>query len=527
MNAEGVKLSRKRTVAILFFIFSILMVLYYILVKERIEFDSDFTDTILWSEAMLTGNGLFDREMYYAYTLPFGGSLLMMPFVAVFGVGYTAHALGFILFLAIFVFSLYKLIRSMDFSTDNTLTAVAIILIMSLPTKDSRMIMWGHVIHYSLGLLFVMIAAAVYSGIDTGNPVFSKENRKKSLLLIILSALFCTNGLTTILFFCIPFYGAVFLERFVRIKDELLCTENKNTAVISIAGLGASGAGFILSAVVQRLSGVITVYDRLFKTIPMWQEWVWEYTERLRTMIACVAGQLPAKIPMESTTGIRIMYMAFVSLTIVFTPIVALGAYRKIENKTIRIYLLAYIILLASTLFVYDFSQARGTIHRVVGLYMTAVTITVVFMLWLFKHGPLSRFGVVLAIILSIACVFSVYSVIALNGQNRYDNLIAVLRENDLHRGYAEYWSAQVTEVLSDSDIAVAPVEVSEKGEITPRLYNARESQFDAKEGIDRYFVFLSAWEYEVAKDTVCKDAMEVIPFDEDGYIVIFDHNIF
>ena len=34
-------------------------------------------------------------------------------------------------------------------------------------------------------------------------------------------------------------------------------------------------------------------------------------------------------------------------------------------------------------------------------------------------------------------------------------------------------------------------------------------------------------WEYETAKDTVCKDASEVIPFDEDGYIVIFDHNLF
>ncbi len=503
------------------------MVLYYIIAKERIEFDSDFTDTILWAEAMLTGNGLFDPEMYYAYTLPFGGSLLMMPFVAIFGVGYTAHALGFILFFAIFVFSLYKFLRSMDFPVDNSLTAAAFILLMSLPTKNTRMIMWGHVIHYSLGLLFVITALAVYSGIDTGNQVFSKENRKRSILLIVLTALFCTNGLTTILFFCIPFYGAVILERFICIKDELFCSENKNTAVLSAAGLIAAGAGFIGSAVIQRLSGVKTVYEGLFKTIPMWQEWVWEFTERLRVMMVCVAGEIPSEIPMESTTGIRVMYMAFVSLVIIFTPFIAFFAYRKIENRIIRLYMLSYIILLAATLFIYDFSHARGTIHRMVGLYMTAVTVTVIFMMWLLRQGALSRFGAVLAVILSVACVFSAYSVTALRGQNRYDGLIAVLRDNELKRGYAEYWSAQVTTVLSDSDITVAPVIISESGEVTPRLYNAREDQFEAEEGTDRYFIFLSSWEYEITEDTVCRDASEVIPFDDDGYIVIFDHNLF
>lgn len=527
MNAEGTKFNRKRMGAILLFVFSISMVLYYILVKERVEFDSDFTDTILWSEAMLTGNGLFDPKMFYAYTLPFGGSLLMLPFVAVFGVGYTAHALGFVLFLAIFVFSLYRFFRSMDFPAEHTMIASSFVLLMSLPTKDTRMIMWGHVIHYSLGLLFVMIAIAVYSGIDTDKTVFSKDNIKKSLLLIVLTALFCTNGLTTILFFCIPFYGAVAAERFVCVKDDLLCTENRNTAVISIAGLCAAGAGFVASAIAQRLSGVTTVYESMFKTIPGWQEWVWDLTERLRIMMVCVAGEIPSEIPMESMTGIRVMYMAFVSLIIIFTPFAALCAYRRIENKNIRIYVISYIILLASTLFIYDFSQARGTAHRMIGLYMTALTVTVIFMFWLLRHGALSRFGVVLAIVLALACVFSTYNVTALRGQNRYDRLTDVLRENDLHRGYAEYWSAQVTTVLSDSDVTVAPVFISEDGKISPRRYNSRDDQFETVEGIDRYFVFLSAWEYETVKDTVCKDALNVIPFDEDGYIVIFDHNLF
>ena len=84
-----------------------------------------------------------------------------------------------------------------------------------------------------------------------------------------------------------------------------------------------------------------------------------------------------------------------------------------------------------------------------------------------------------------------------------------------------------MTTVLSDADITVAPVLVSESGEVRPRMYNSRNDQFEPEDGIERYFAFFTAWEYEATRGTVCKDALEVIPFDEDGYIVIFDHNLF
>ena len=121
----------------------------------------------------------------------------------------------------------------------------------------------------------------------------------------------------------------------------------------------------------------------------------------------------------------------------------------------------------------------------------------------------------------------SILSVAALRGENRFENLAKVLEENDLHYGYAEYWSAQVTTVLSDAKIQVCPIDVSEEGEISKRLYNIRPQQFDSKEGVDRYFAFLSAWEYENLSDSIVKDAIDVIEFDNDGYIVVFDHNIF
>lgn len=514
--------NRKSIASLIVFTIGIMAVLYYIVVAQKVEFDSDFTDTIIWAEAMLTGNGLFDKTMNYAYTLPFGGSLLMAPFVAIFGVGYTAHALGFILFLAIFVFALYKMLRGMEFSANEAMTASGIILLLSLATKNTRMIMWGHVIHYSLGLLFVIIAMALYSQIDVSDL---KNEKKKIVVLAVLTALFCTNGLTTILFFAIPFYGALLTERFIKVDEELFSKDNINSIIIT-AICGASGMiGFVVSKVLQR--GVTTVYDGIFKKITSWQSWVWDIEDRVRCMLVVTAGQIDSEVAMESFSGIRIMFMAFYGFVIIFVPLIAIFTYKRMTNRTIRLFFIAYYILLFATLFIYDFSSARGTAHRLVGLYMTAAMCTVIYMVWLIKDKKFSRYGFVIVLVLIGASLFCCYSVAGLRGQNRYEKLAKVLEENNLKYGYAEYWSAQVTTVLSGSKVEVCPIDVNEGGAVTPRLYNVRTWQFDSREGVDRYFAFLSSWEKDTVKDTIGKEATEVIPFDEDGYILVFDHNIF
>ena len=520
-------LDKKRITSLAVFLIGILAVLFYIVEGEKVEFDSDFTDTILWAEAMLTGNGLFDKTMSYAYTLPFGGSLLMAPFVAILGVGYKAHAIGFILFLAIFTFSLYKLFKAMEFSIDASLVCTGAVLLLSLPTKNTRMIMWGHVIHYSLGLLFVIIALAVYKkiSVETDNLKSDKISVRWILILAVLTMLFCTNGLTTILFFAIPFFGAVIVERFIDTKEELFCRENINTLIVAAVCAISGMVGFVVSKILQR--GVNTVYDSMFKDIQNWQSWVWDFEDRIRCMLVVCAGGLTSEVPMESFTGIRILYMALFGFIIMLVPLVTFVSYRKIESKIMRLLMISYVILLLSTLFIYDFSSARGTAHRMVGIYMTAVLVTVTYAAWLVRNKELSRFGFILALILTGAVVFSLYGVASLRGENRFERLGRVLEENNLKYGYAEYWSAQVTTVLSDSRAEVSPIEIGEDGTVSKRLYNIRPQQFDAKDGVDRYFVFLSAWEYETVKESLGSDAIEEIQFDDDGYILVFDHNIF
>lgn len=74
--------------------------LYYFISKGY--YHADCTDTITWAEAVLDGKALMNSDFYYACLLPFGGQLLMVPFVAIFGVSMTAQLCGMVLFAICF-----------------------------------------------------------------------------------------------------------------------------------------------------------------------------------------------------------------------------------------------------------------------------------------------------------------------------------------------------------------------------------------------------------------------------------------
>lgn len=89
---------------------------YYILFPGWGYFHSDCTDTILWAQASYDAGALFNPDFEYACLLPFGGQLLMLPFIGLFGVSTTTHAIGMLLFLLLFTASLLLLGRALKWT---------------------------------------------------------------------------------------------------------------------------------------------------------------------------------------------------------------------------------------------------------------------------------------------------------------------------------------------------------------------------------------------------------------------------
>ena len=155
--------------------------------------------------------------------------------------------------------------------------------------------------------------------------------------------------------------------------------------------------------------------------------------------------------------------------------------------------------------------------------------ISAVYAMWLTGQKKFQRFGytalsflsgVALLIVLLIVKIPSTY------GENRYDRLTEVLKEHELSYGYGEFWSANVTTILSDSEVKIRPIVIQKSGDYGISRYQSQPDWYEDQPEVNRYFVFLSNDEYKYVANTLVKDSIEEIPFDENGTILVFDYNI-
>ncbi|MFA5742173.1 MAG: hypothetical protein WC874_04775, partial [Candidatus Izemoplasmatales bacterium] len=109
------------------FLFAAGLILYYIIFPGPGYFHADCTDTIYWAQATYLSGRIFDPDFTYAAMLPFGGSLLMLPWISIFGVSMTTHTIGMVLFafclISAFLFFFWSL--HVGWTENLTFTAIA------------------------------------------------------------------------------------------------------------------------------------------------------------------------------------------------------------------------------------------------------------------------------------------------------------------------------------------------------------------------------------------------------------------
>lgn len=124
--------------ATFFMTFALSIVIYYIIYPSAAYFHSDCSDTILWAQASVDSKSLFNPDFGYAATLPFGGTMIMIPLVALFGVGMTAQHIGMVIFALLMFASFWLVCRSIKLSTPLLFLPSACLLSPSVPPKSSE-----------------------------------------------------------------------------------------------------------------------------------------------------------------------------------------------------------------------------------------------------------------------------------------------------------------------------------------------------------------------------------------------------
>ncbi len=519
----------RRIIGTLVLIAGLLAAGAYIFIGERSEFTADFTDTLVWAAASVESGSLVNPDFWYAYLLPFGGSLIMFPLVKIFGVTYFAHELGMLVFTLIFATAmlLFAISLGLDYGYSSFITGISLVLFLSSDT--TRTIFYGHIIHYSLAMLFAFVAFFLINHI--GYIEGSRLNGKQRILyfLLFLWLFFCClNGESTIILFFIPFAGALMLERLIDIKIEITWKKTGYSMLLFLGILAGGAAGYLAKKLFLHYKAP---YEEFFSAFMPSNVWMFKDYSAFTGFVMLFTGNVEDHAPVMSTNGILVLIMYALACIVVITPVFALISYKRMD-KRMRILVLYYWILLAATLFIYSVTYAQTANWRLCALFGMAVIVTLIYCIYLLENGTLKRFGVLLSLGICICALGSLYLSLrtfpAFGKVNKFDEIIKVLDENGLTYGYSSYWnSANAVTILSDSRIKARSIVIDEEtGAVTAHLYNAKDEWYDDQPDVDRYFVVLDQNEKKLCSE-LTENAVEEIEYNDNTYILIFDKNIF
>lgn len=479
---------------ILIGIFSFLLVLYYVIFVAKGYYHSDCTDTIMWAEASLDAKALMNQDFAYACLLPFGGQLLMLPFVAVFGVSMKAQIIGMTLFYIIFVLALIYLARVLSFSIKWIAVLLSSILILLSASEKLREIFWGHIIYYSLGILFLMVGAAL-----TIRIIQSDVIKARYLALLFLWTTLCSmNGIQAITIYALPVLAAVVAERFFDFQTDWKDKSNINKyAVLLLLALGIL-AGLLLGGMVN---GNLTAgYAEGYSSFSKSSEWIGNLGELFPSFMSLLGVDISDNTLLYSKEGIFHLLRIICALLLLTVPVVMACMYRKFESMAYRLMILIHHFMTLLILLGWVFGKLNSANWRLSPIVATSVMLCVMFVKWIFQNTNYKRLLAIVAV--PIACVWFItsYELVTMEKQsvtNKHLNDMAeFLEENDLEYGYATFWYANIITMMSDSKVKVRCISLGENG-YKKRFYQTNKNWYEDMEGYDKYFVILTDREME------------------------------
>ena len=479
--------------------FSMVLVFYYILCLSGGQYHSDCTDTILWTQAMLDGKSMVNPDFYYAALLPFGGNLLMWPFVALYGVTMKAQLGGMILFAVLFTVSLWLLVRSMKLSLTWGCTTMLFMFMTLLASSKLREIFWEHIIYYSLGAMTMMLGTAL---------VFyclrSLERRdawrKKGMWLFLMfgfTVIASANGIQAVSIFGFPVLAALFTERFLDMEHKLFSRENGIQFCLTAIMAAAVILGIFLGNEVN--GNVKAGYAEAYSSFSKSSDWMDNARKFFPQLFELMGVKVRTDMLLFSFDGVMNLCRILFSMILITVPVILLLLYRKIQEKPFRVMILIHHFTAAMLLVGWIFGKLNSACWRLSPILVTAVILCVLFIRWCFSQVTIQRIAILMILPFVLISLIVTREVLTMDRQTeenrRLTGLIDCLESNGLSYGYGTFWQANVVTLLSDSKVKVRCVRIDEKG-CSIRYYQTNRHWYGEAQGYDRYFLVCTEEEF-------------------------------
>ncbi|MBQ5800894.1 MAG: hypothetical protein IIW20_03320 [Clostridia bacterium] len=487
-----------------------LIIAYYIIFLMEKELHSDFTDTMLWAQVTFDTGKLVDSGFHYAAQLPFGGNLLMLVFMPFFGYSMTTHKLGMLLFLILFILSAIWFSRSLKYSYKKSFFLVfSLCLILSLSAK-LREIMYGHIIYYSLGVLFFLFGSGlVFRLIEREEEKATEKSRVLELLAdkkcIVLFTVLCvfslctaTNGLQSLITFSLPLMAGLFLERLFDTEKNRFWSRTLFASFILLSLATFSVFGLFLREIIT--AGVPCAYADAYAGYSEMGEWV----ENLMLFPSHYFSLLGVSVvkyqSIADFKSILIMIRIFGGILLLALPLYLLFTYNK-QRRSVKIFTLSHFALSALIMFAYIFGLLSTAAWRLVPILASSILASFVSLCEIFKGSGViaKRLGVLFLALLLVLSLIPAFEIMTTDRNYKDESdlhiLAKALEERGLQNGYATFWHAHAITLLSDNEVRALNISVDKDG-LHKETYQQQYSWFEDEALDKKCFLLLSYYEY-------------------------------
>ena len=528
----------------------LILILYYIVGPAAGYMTSDCTDSLRWAQATLESGKLISDEFYYAAILPFGGNIIFLPFVAIFGYSMTAQICGLAVFALLFAAALYYLARGLGQSRLVSGGFVSVVMLILSSSPKLREIMWEHIFYYNLGLLFfcfgfglalrILREGGLRDGIERGKGI----DWVRIAVIGIFSLLAATDGLQTLVCFTLPLVAGIFADRFFDSDTNLICRQNIFTAILlALVGM-LSIVGFLLIDFVS--GGVTAGYADAYSSYSAMSSWTNNFLGFFYNWFTLLGVSVAEKTPLVSSESIVTMIRIFGALLLLVVPVILAFRYNKIQSGALRAVLVGHFAVTAFILFAVTFGRLGGANWRLVPMLGTSVIASFLGAVELIRQKKTAmRIGVlILAFLILLACVpaLEIAKMPADYGkENSWHTVSRELEERGLKYGYANFWWAEVVTMISGGEVEVANL-YPDRREPTQYNYQQPHGSYDDKD-TDSYFLLLTETEnsqmanwlaLQRAQGKISEEfTIESEPYNLRGYVgeamyvYVFPENIF
>lgn len=444
------------------------LLIYYVLGPAAGHMTSDCTDSLRWAQASLESGHLISENFNYAALLPFGGNLLFLPFVAIFGYSLTAQILGLLFFLLLFAAALYYFARGFELSPLASAGLVSLALMVFSASGKLREIMWEHVFYYNLGLLFFCLGFGLVLRIlkeQAGEGEAKRQGLRRGLLLIF-SFLAATDGLQTLVLYTLPLGAALLGDRLLDQGRNLRSEENRKNWQTLLLILGASALGFIMIPIISR--GVSAGYADAYSGFSAMSKWTENFQNFFLNWFSLQGIAVKDGQHFVGLDSLKDALQIFGAIFLLFFPLIQLGRLTKIRETSLRMLVMAHGAVSAFIFFAVVFGRLGAASWRLTPMLGTAVLTSYVFFVMKLKEGVLARRGAALGLILLAALAFlpggEILSMKADAGRNNaWFTAAQFLKEQNLKYGYATFWWGELITMLADNQVVVSNMEIKQE----------------------------------------------------------------